>query len=270
MSNLQALILGILQGLTEFLPVSSSGHLIILPKIMGWAEHSSTFDILMHMASFVAILIVMRGDIFEILQRDWKLMFEQKSLKYKLQHAVSLKILIAAIPAGIIGLLFEDQIDALTDNIYLVAGMLISIGVIMIIVDFMKDGNKRKLCDVGFINALIVGLMQVLAFVRGTSRSGVTMLAGISQGMNYRLAAKFSFLTASILMFGVSLVGAKKLIAPVGMIESNGALAIGFFSALISSLFAAKFLFWVLNKHNLKWFGIYRIVLGLVVLFIAL
>ncbi|MBD3363147.1 undecaprenyl-diphosphatase [Candidatus Dojkabacteria bacterium] len=247
----QSIILGIVQGITEFLPISSSAHLVVIPEILGWEAHSTSFDIILHAGTLVAILIFFWKDIRNIIlnlseKNNWKLV---------------LNILITAIPAGIIGFLFKDFIDSYFKSISSISIMLILLGVIML---FIKDKKiKKRIETLSLFDSLYIGIGQILSLIRGTSRSGVTIISGKLVGLDLKQSAKYSFLAGIPLLVGVCAYQLLDFYSQGFGQTSPSNLLLGFLSSLLSGLIAIQFLMKILEKWGLKGFGAYRIILGL-------
>jgi len=262
LSTLQAIILGILQGITEFLPISSSAHLRIIPMLFNWQIQSVSFDLILHAGSLFAVLIGLNKDIFSIIKDD----FQRLKIKAKFNLFVIPKLLIATIPAVIIGILIKDQIEELTNNRIGMAVGLISIGILFLFIDKISQKSKIKsIKDITFLNALIVGISQPLAFFRGVSRSGITIMSGIFSGLKKEVAIKFSFILSAIILCGTSLLTTYEIIQG-SVDESIIILIIGFISSFIASLLSIKLLLKILNTNVFIYFGIYRILLGIIIL----
>ena len=242
MNALDALILGIIQGITEFLPISSSGHLVVAETLLGHnAEELKDFDIALHVATLLAILIFFRKDILNFKWWPW--------------------LILASVPAALVGLTLEDQIDELFRNPVSIAVMLIGVGLLFFI---PQKHNDRPLT---WKKALLMGVAQAVATIPGVSRSGATMFTGMQLGVKREEAAKFSFLMGSIAIAGAGLL---KALDTTELTIPTSTLAVAFVAAFISSLLSAKWLMTFLHKHSLKPFGIYRIVLGVLILVVAL
>lgn len=255
MTPLQALILGIIQGITEFLPISSSGHLVLIPELFHWDMQPTSFDISIHIASLFAIIIYFRNDILDILNNT----------KEKRAQKLILNLLITTIPACIIGLLLKDFIDENFKNTKVIAFMLASIGIVMVFIDRILKDNTLEIKDLNSKSALVVGIAQVLAFIRGTSRSGITIISGLFMGLKREEAAKYSFLAGILIISASGLFqGYEFLSEGVKDIEISS-LFIGFISAFISGLLSIRFLMNFIKKHGLQIFGIYRMILAIII-----
>ena len=252
MEIVDAVLLGLVQGLTEFIPVSSSGHLILLDESTS-VESSFSFDVLLNVGTLLALLIYFRAKITDILKR----IFKDKDLKF------ATNVLLSTIPAGIVGGLFTDLFsnDDLR-NLEVVIGMLIGVGVLMIVADKYLSG-KKKIDDIEPKSAVGIGVGQALALIPGTSRSGSTILAGRSLGLSYSQAAEYSFLIAIPILCGAI---ARSLMEPETqdlLHDHRGAVLAGVVTSFIAGMAAIHFMLQFLKKQGLKLFGIYRIVLGI-------
>lgn len=258
----KAIILGIVQGITEWLPISSTGHMILVNEFMKF-NMSDTF-----VSTF--LVVIQFGSILAVLAIFFKKLNPFDSSKTKLQKNETinlwLKVVVAVIPSGIIGLLFEDTIDRVFFNPTTVAVALIVYGIIMIV---LENRNKKPLVNdfsqLTFKLALGIGLFQCLALIPGTSRSGSTIIGAILLGSSRYIAAEFSFFLAIPTMLGAS---ALKLVK-AGFAFSGFewiVLATGSIVAFVVSWFVIKFLLDFIKKHDFKVFGYYRIVLGIIVL----
>ena len=256
MNNLDALLLGIIQGLTEFLPVSSSGHLELGKAILGDTsvpEESLMFTVVVHFATALSTIVVFRKDILEILRG-------LLSFKWNEEAQFSAKIILSMIPAVIIGLFFEEQLEALFGgNILLVGCMLIVTAVLLWMADKAKDTQKK----VSFSNAFIIGISQAIAMIPGISRSGATISTSVLLGNDKSKAARFSFLMVIPLIVGKI---AKDILG--GDLTTGGGnisvLIIGFLAAFIAGLVACTWMIKLVKKSKLSWFAIYCLVVGLI------
>ena len=252
MSYLQAIILAIIEGLTEFLPVSSTGHMIITQAILG-----------VESTDFVKAFTVniQFGAILSVIVLYWKRFFQSWDFYYKL--------LIAFLPAAIIGLLFIDYIDALLESVLVVAIMLVIGGVFMLFVDkwFNKTTANQ---DIGWKRALKIGFAQCIAMIPGVSRSMATIVGGMTTKLSRKNAAEFSFFLAVPTMAAAAGYKLLKLLSdPVGsaMIQENLVnLLVGNIVAFVVALGAIKFFIEFLTKHGFKAFGYYRIIVGCILL----
>ena len=256
MDFIDAIILGIIQGLTEFLPVSSSGHLEIAKAILGddsLPKDSLLFTVILHFATALSTIVVFRKDIGLIL----KGLFQ---FKWNEELQFSLKIILSMIPATFIGLFFEEELEQLFGgNVLFVGAMLLVTGVLLLLADL----SKRTLKSVRFSDALIIGISQAIAMLPGISRSGATISTSVMLGNDKSKAARFSFLMVVPLILGKV---AKDILDGEISIESSNfmPLTIGFFAAFFSGLFACQLMIKLVKKSKLKYFSIYCAIVGVI------
>lgn len=246
----QAIILGIIQGITEFLPISSSAHLEIIPQIFGWGMHSIYFDAALHSATLLAVLIYFRKELLGL--------FKNQELLFK--------ILIATLPAGLVGVLFLDQIETIFRSEITIVVMLVSVGILMLVAEKYTK-NVQKYLDyegLSLKKVLIIGFAQALALLRGTSRSGVMISTGMFLKLSRAEAAKFAFLVSVPIMTAVTLQSFANLSNAGALFKPD--VIVGFLTAFIVGLLAIKFLLGFLAKHTLIPFVIYRFVLAGIIL----
>lgn len=259
---LKVFILGIVQGITEWLPVSSTGHMILVNQFLPLAGEKSFVDVFMVVIQFGSILAVVTLYFHKLNP------FSPKKTKKEKADTVSLwlKVLTAVVPAAIIGVLFEDKIDALFFNAPTVAATLIIYGILFIIIESRhKKPTITTFEGLSYKTALLIGIFQILALIPGTSRSGSTILGAVLLGTSRYVAAEFSFFLAIPVMLGASLLKIVKYgLAFSGM--QWALLIFGMVVAYVVSVIAIKFLMKYIKKHDFKAFGYYRIVLGIIVI----
>ena len=257
MSFLEAIILGIIQGLTEFLPVSSSGHIEIGKALLGVnVKDNLIFSVVVHGATSLSTIIIFRKEIWEIVVGVLRFKWNQE-----MQYAS--KIFISMIPVFIFYKLFNDQIDALFNGqLLLVGGMLLVTGVLLTFTYFKKSGAK----EVGYVDSLIIGIAQAIAILPGISRSGATISTGLLLGVDKEKATKFSFLMVLAPIIGGNLLELKDYFeTPIGEETiSSLALFIGFLAAFLSGLFACTLMIRIVKKGKLIYFAYYCFIVGLV------
>jgi len=251
MSILEALILGLVQGLTEFIPVSSSGHLLLAHELFGTTESTLAFDVALHVGTLIALILFFRKDL-------WKL--AKNVLEKNADGRLARILIIATIPAAIAGFLFGDYIDENLRSPLVVALSLAIMGVIMLVVD--RKVTPENKAEVTTKQGMIVGFAQIAALIPGISRSGATMTAGIFSGLDRKQAAKFSFLLAIPIIAGSAL---GILLKDGDSLNIGSELFIGMITAFASGLFAIRFMLGIIAKVGLKPFAYYRIVLALIV-----
>ena len=275
MDWLQALLLGLVQGLTEYLPVSSSGHLEIGKALLGEGAEAGglTFDIVVHVATVLATLVILWKDIIWLFSglfkplRNGKLNNEQKYV---------LNILISMIPVGVVGLCFKDSIEALyADNILPVVGACLLVTATLLALTHYYKPQPRE--TISPVHAFIIGIAQALAVLPGLSRSGSTIATGLLLGNKKETLAQFSFLMVIPPILGEALLDFKHIVAPsaeylaehgieepIGMVP----LIVGFIAAFISGCFACKWMIALVKRMKLLYFAIYCALAGLFVLFV--
>ena len=256
MSILHALILGIIQGLTEFLPVSSSGHLELVKALFGdesLPKESLTFTVVLHFATALSTLVVFRKEVYEI----FKGLFQ---FKWNEELIFSLKIILSMIPAVVIGVFFEEQLEALFNGRIMFVGFMLLITAALL---FLADRAKKTEKKVSYTNAFIIGIAQAIAMLPGISRSGATISTSVLLGVDRERAARFSFLMVVPLIFGKI---AKDIIGGEISFESTqiSTLGVGFIAAFIAGLFACNWMIAIVKRSKLSYFAIYCLVIGLV------
>ena len=256
MDTIDAILLGIIQGLTEFLPVSSSGHLELGKAILGdnsVPKESLLFTVVLHFATALSTIVVFRKDILSLLKGIFKFKWNED-----LQFAT--KIAVSMIPAVIVGLFFEEQLEALFGgNILLVGCMLIVTAILLFLADKAKDTQKK----VSFKNAFVIGISQAVAMLPGISRSGATISTSVLLGNDKTKAARFSFLMVVPLIFGKI---AKDILGGELTYDSANftSLGIGFVAAFVAGLFACTWMISLVKKSKLSYFAIYCVIVGLI------
>lgn len=263
MSWFEAIILGIVQGLTEFLPVSSTAHLRIIPAFAGWDDPGALFTAVIQLGTTLAVVIFFWGDLVRI-TRTWALSLRRPSLRSELDARMGWYVIVATIPIGVAGLIFRHPIENGARNLYLIGTMLIIAGLILLGAEAVGR-RVRALEDVGRADAIWIGVAQALALVPGTSRSGATIAAGLFLGMEREAAARFSFLLSIPAIVLSGLFGLTELINGDRGV-SFGALAISTLAAFVVGYVSIAFLLRYLASHSTLIFVIYRVALGAVVI----
>ncbi len=264
---LKAILFGIVEGITEWLPISSTGHMILLDEFIHLGvseEFYKLFEVVIQLGAILAVVIMYFKTIF-----PWGFGKTKKDTKDTLN--LWGKILVACIPAAIIGILLDDWLDEHLYNSVVVALALIIYGIAFIIMESKNIGSRstKKLNDISYKQALGVGAFQLLSLIPGTSRSGSTILGGLALGLERSVAAEFTFFLAIPVMVGASLLKLLKYILNVGFVFKASELlllGVGCLVAFIVSILIIKFLMNYIRKHDFKVFGWYRIALGILVL----
>nr|WP_319487286.1 undecaprenyl-diphosphate phosphatase [uncultured Caproiciproducens sp.] len=261
---LKAFILGIIEGLTEWLPISSTGHMILADefiKLNVSPAFKEMFLVVIQLGAIMAVVVL-------YFQKLNPFSSKKTAIQKKETITLWLQVLAACVPAAVIGILFNDEIDRLFYNYQTVAVTLILYGILFILIENHNRNTKpaiRNFSQLTYKTAFFIGIFQILALIPGTSRSGATIIGAMLIGTSRSVAAEFTFFLAIPVMFGASLLKIVKfglVFTPVEAII----LITGMITAFIVSIFAIKFLMGYIKKHNFKVFGYYRIVLGLVVL----
>lgn len=267
---LKVIILGIVEGITEWLPISSTGHLILVDEFMKLNMSDAfkeMFDVLVQLGAILAVVVIYFKKLLpvDMVKKEDN---SKKPAWNKDKLILWCKILVACLPAAIIGLPFNDKIDELFYNAPTVAVMLIVYGIAFIIVEKLHKGKEFKINDISsitFKTAALIGIFQVLALIPGTSRSGATIVGAMIIGVGRTAAAEFTFYLAIPVMFGASLLKLIKFGFAFTTAEA-AALILGMIAAFVVSIIAIRFLMGYIKKHDFTVFGWYRIVLGILVL----
>ncbi len=261
---LKVILIGIVEGITEWLPISSTGHMILLEEFVRLnvsEEFLEMFNVVIQLGAILAVVVL-------FFPKLWPFCSPRNGWIKKETWMLWFKVLVAVLPAAVIGIPFDDTLDALFYNYQTVAVTLIIYGILFIIVENYNKKRRPRVTsfeDLTFPMAVFIGVFQVLALIPGTSRSGATILGGVLLGASRYIAAEFSFFLAIPVMFGASLLKLVKF----GFAFSGSELAIlllGMATAFIVSILAIKFLMGYIKKNNFKSFGYYRIILGILVL----
>ena len=262
MSNLEAIVLGLVQGLTEFLPISSSGHLRIVPALLGWEDPGAGFTAVIQLGTMAAVLIYFRADLWRIASawlRQLRVPIRQASQDAKLGWF----IVLGTIPIAIFGFVFKDQIESGARSLYLIGSALILFSFVMLLAEHLGS-RRRPLGDMDARDGLYIGVAQALALIPGVSRSGATISAGLFRGFDRVAAARYSFLLSVPAVVLSGLFELRK-VGEAGS-PSAGATAIATVVAFVSGYAAIAWLIRYLGNHTLGIFVVYRIALGVLVL----
>jgi len=269
MPLLHVIVLAVVQGLTEFLPISSSAHLALAPWLLGWPDQGLTFDIALHLGTLLAVLIYFFRDWLEITARGFGIPWGRDP-EITANPRLLWMLAAASIPIGIFGYIFKEQAETSWRNPLLIGLMLIAVGILMILAE--RVGRLSKdIAKVSFTDAMAIGTSQALAIVPGTSRSGITITTGLFRGLNRAAAARFSFLLSTPAIAAAAAKAAWDLKKaggiPIGM---HTPFFLGIALSAISGCFVIAFLLRYLRQHSLKFFIYYRIVFGIVIIALAL
>lgn len=244
MGIIESIILGIIQGLTEFLPVSSTAHLILVPWFLNFSDPGLYFDVALHLGTLFAVLLFFWKDFLKI---------EKKLFGF---------LVVATIPGALFGVLLESKIETIFRNPGLIAFTLVVFGIIIWLID-KASKTDRSIENLNIRDAILIGLSQALALVPGVSRSGITMITGRYLGLSREAAVRFSFLLSAPIIFGSAMSGVLKIIKGKGETSFNMMdLGVGVLASFIFGLLAIKFLVKYISKNNFNVFVIYRLALG--------
>ena len=260
MDTLDAIILGIIQGLTEFLPVSSSGHLELGKAILGdnsIPEESLMFTVVMHFATALSTIVIFRKDIWEILRGLLQ-------FKWNEETQFSLKIIISMIPAAIVGVLFEEQLEQLFGGSVLLVGFMLIITALLL---WLADKAKNTGKPVSYSNAFVIGVAQAIALLPGISRSGSTISTSVLLGNDKTKAARFSFLMVVPLILGK--IAKDLLDGELTHTGNSTGLIVGFIAAFVSGLFACTWMISLVRKSKLSYFAIYCLIVGVIAIIVS-
>jgi len=266
MSIIQAIVLGLVQGITEFVPISSSGHLVIIRDVLGWEDPGLFFDVVLHAGTLIAILVYFRKEWLRLVKMipDFLRSFSKRAALPPEEFLLS-KIIIAIIPAAVIGFFFEGLLEKYFRNLFVIAGWMIVMGIVFIFTESVARLHKR-LNEITALDSLAIGIAQVFALIPGVSRSGITISAGLLRGVKRSVAARFSFMLGAPLILGAVIFEFIKFLRDGGATESIWFFVIGFLVVVIASYFVIKFLIDFLKKHSLFAFSYYLFALGIILI----
>lgn len=271
MSVLEALLLGILQGVTEFLPISSSGHLVLGESLLGLeVETLKSFDVVVHLGTFAAIIIYFWKDVIGLFKGLFSYIgLAKKSAGVTEYRSLIGYILIGTVPAVLVGLFLGDSIDFFFRNTLYVGLWMIIVGQVFLLAEWaLKKFNKEE--KINWKKAIVIGLAQAAALIPGVSRSGSTIAAGIFQGISREKAARFSFLLALPAIFGAGLLTGIKEFKAGGLELEFVPLVVGFVVSLVAGFASVYFLMKFLKNHSLNVFAYYLFAVGAVSVIISL
>lgn len=277
---IKSVIFGIVEGITEWLPISSTGHMILLNEILPLRigknpdDFYSMFEVVIQLGAILAVVVLFWSQIWPFGRKNNKAPLAKTGVGAWVKTDIFVlwfHILVSTVPAAIIGILFDDVFERLFYNFQTVAIMLILFGIAFIVIETRHNGKSAKidsLVDISYTTALMIGIFQLIAAVfPGTSRSGATIVGALLIGVSRTVAAEYTFFLAVPVMFGASLLKGVKFLLHNSMSSQEGIiLLVGMLVAFVVSLFVIRFLMGYIKKHDFKVFGWYRIVLGIIVL----
>jgi undecaprenyl-diphosphatase len=266
MDIFQALILGIVQGLTEFLPVSSSGHLVLVPALLGWAAPTIAFDTVLHLGTLFAVLAYFREDWVRIVRAGLGSIARRKVATP--DERLAWYVAIGCVPAALAGVLFNKFFESMFSRPVMV-GYFLLVTAGLLLASEALGRQHRELSKLRLPDALIIGLAQAVAILPGVSRSGATISGGLFIGLSREASARFSFLLAAPIIFGAGLVQMPKAVKAASGSSEMAALIIGFSAAAIVGYFAVSFMLRYLKTRSLYPFAAYCALVGLLIAFVA-
>lgn len=275
MDILQAIIIGIVQGLTEFLPISSSAHLVFVPYLLG-TESSLAFDTILHIGTLVAVVVYFWKDLLQMIRAFFSSLLDlargnfRKQLKDDQYKKLAWMVIIGSIPAGLAGILFKDFFEGLFNNIPAVGFFLLITGVLLYTSEMVsrKVTHKNDLKEMSIKNSLVIGVAQACSIAPGISRSGATISTGLFLGLERELAARFSFLLSIPAILGAALVQAKDISSVVDI--STAATLAGFIAAIVTGYLAIKIVLKLISERDLLVFAYYCWIVGALALILSL
>ena len=266
MTFIEAIILGIIQGATEFLPISSSGHSVLVPALFGLSQPTLSNSVVAHLGTLLAVIIYFYQDFWQIVKKMMQSVQEKQPMIYP-ESRLGWYIIIGSIPAAIAGLAFGDQLESIFTNPRWAAVFLLVTAAILVIGERLLSGRKQ-LADMNWLDAIIIGLFQALALLPGISRSGSTIMAGLTRGLNRELAARYSFLMSAPIIFGAGFLQLPAMLSGNESVDF-ATLAATFISAAVVGYLCIRFLMSWLRERNLYPFAIYCAAFGLLFLLLS-
>lgn len=264
MDLFQAFILGIVQGATEFLPVSSSGHLVLVPAVLDWNSPSLVFDATVHLATMLAVVLIFWKDICDIVRAWFKQLAAGRPFATT-ESRLGWWIIIGTIPGVLAGLLLKDMFESLFSNPRAAGAFLLVTALLLVLAELLGK-RTRSLDSMSWLDSLLIGIGQAVAIAPGISRSGATMTVGMLRGMTRESAARFSFILALPIIFGAWLIQLLDISRQGGLSAEIPVLLMGFFIAGITGYLAIRWLLNYVRRHRLYPFAVYCVIIGVLAL----
>ncbi len=253
MELLKAIVLGVVQGFTEFLPISSSGHLVIGSQLLNFQQQGVLFDVFLHLGTLVSVCLVFRKELIAMVAAPLAMMRGKADNESRMYFMWDIYVVVATIPAVIAGLFLKDKVEHLFSNLTLVYSMLVITGIIMIFSRYLKEGERKLNCP----RSLVVGCAQACAIMPGLSRSGSTIFVGMALGMNREVVAKFSFIMSIPAILGAAVLQFGGLFDQVPSVDSLINIGAGTVMSAVAGYFAIVFLLDIVRRNRLQYFGYY-------------
>ena len=258
MEILKAAVLGIIQGATEFLPVSSSGHLVLGSKIMNFQGQGVVFDVFVHLGTLFAVVLVFRNELMAMIKSPFQMAAGTRDQEVRASFLWAIYVCVATIPVVIIGLFLNDSIDQIFESELIVYCGLALTGMIMLLTQFLPERGKT----LSHSNAFLIGIGQAMAIMPGLSRSGSTIFTGMALGLNREVAARFAFIMSVPAILGAVVLKSGELLQAANSTDSLLAIGAGTVMSAISGYFAIVLLLDIVKKNRLQWFGYYCLLIS--------
>ncbi len=271
MPLLQVIVLGIIQGLTEFLPISSTAHLVVIPRLLGWPDQGLAFDIALHVGTLLAVLIYFLRDWLQVIAQGFGFRVVGADPGLDRNRGLLWLLVLGTIPAGVIGLLFQKKAETLwRENLFVIAGTSIGVALVMWLAEAV-GGRRRDLAHVGAGDSIVVGLAQACAVVPGVSRSGSTISAGLFRDLDRQAAARFSFLLSTPVIAAAAAKDFYDLMKHEGGFPAEMIVPflVGIGVSALTGGFAIGFFMNFLRRRSLNVFVLYRLLFGIMVIALA-
>lgn len=255
--------LGIVQGLTEPLPISSSGHVFVIKRLLGITTTDLNFEIIVNFGSLLAILLIYKDDLIKLV-KNFFLYFKEKTEETKRDFKYCWLIVLASIPVGVVGLIFKDTIEDKLSNIKIIGVSFLITSLFLLLVSNIKGKRKEK--DMNILDSIVIGLTQVIALIPGISRSGSTLIGGLFRKLDRETALRYSFMLYIPVSLGTTILGIKDLLETSNLHGIILPYGLGFITSMIVSYYTLRWFIKIVKKGNLKYFSIYTLLLGLLIL----
>ncbi|MCU0229595.1 MAG: undecaprenyl-diphosphatase UppP [Bryobacterales bacterium] len=265
----QAVLLALIQGFTEFLPISSSAHLALCPWLLGWQDQGLTFDIALHLGTLVAVLVYFARDWFYLFLRGFGVRSVAAPAYVNENPHLLWHLALATLPVGIVGLLLKDVVETALRSPYSIGFMLIVVGLLIGYAD-RRGKRDKQLGSMRFVDTMTIGFAQALAVVPGTSRSGITIATALLRNLDRESAARFSFLLSTPAIGGAALKAVYDMVKEGGL-EAGMAMpfAVGILVSCVTGVLVIAFFLRYLRRNTLRFFVLYRVIFGIIILLLA-
>jgi undecaprenyl-diphosphatase len=261
-SPFQAVVYGIVQGLTEFLPVSSSAHLRIVPALFGWDDPGTAFTAVIQLGTMIAVVVYFWRELVHVAVAWLRGLFD-KSVRGTLEYRFGWYLILATIPVAVLGVIFQDQIETGARNLWLIASMMIGLALVLLAAERVSPRNREEE-DLNHVDAAVIGAAQALALIPGVSRSGATITAGLFRGLTREAAARFSFLLSVPAVVGSGLFEARKIGGDGG--PGAGVTVLATILSFVVGLASIAWLIRYISEHSTMVFVIYRVAMGVLLI----